>query len=143
MCVFDTNIGLETTDPIDHVLIVTGLDLLDQRPSGEQRLEEPFRSRLVAELEQSLVNRQRLRLYMRALDNILGTRKPVAAEISEDAHSSLLSDGLADLSDHDVLRLALDGPTLCALHLGIKEEGGPYWKTVREAHRTVQEGAED
>jgi len=60
---------------VDQVLIVTGLDLLNQRPVRDQLMDEPFRSHLVDELERSLVSRQRFRLYMRALDNILGTRK--------------------------------------------------------------------
>jgi hypothetical protein len=124
---------------LDQVLIVTGLDLLDQRPSSQQRLEEPFRSRLVTELEGSLVNRHRFTLYMRALDNVLGKRKPVAANIGEDAHNSVLNNGLAGLSDHELLRLALDGPALWALHLCIKGDGGSYWKTVAEAVSVAQE----
>jgi hypothetical protein len=125
---------------LDHLLIVTGLDLLDQRPNSEQRLEEPFRSRLVEELERSLVNKQRFKLYMRALDEILGRREPSAAEIGEDDHNSVLDKGLAVLSDRDLLRLALDGPALWALRICINDDGGPYWKTVSQDLAAVQEG---
>jgi len=119
--------GSENCLSVDQVLIVTGLDLLNQRPVRDQLMDEPFRSHLVDELERSLVSRQRFRLYMRALDNILGTRKPAAAEIDEVTFSSVLNNGLAVLPDRDLLRLGLDGAALLALHLCIKQDGGPYW----------------
>src|SRR4051812_33323651 len=112
---------------LDPLLVVTGLDLLAQRPGSEQRLDEPFRARLVEVLERSLLNRQRLRLYMRALDEVLGTRKPAAAEVGEEAFDAVLEKGLAVLPDRDLLLLGLDGPELLALHVGLKEGAGPHW----------------
>jgi hypothetical protein len=113
---------------IDQLLLVTVLDLLDQRSTGEVQMDERFRSEAVEELERCLVNRERFRLFMRALDTILERRKPQPTEIGEEAYHSVLNRGLAVLSDRELLRLALDGAQLWALHIGIKEDGGPYWE---------------
>src|SRR5579883_39252 len=103
----------------DQLLVVTGLDLLDQRSGGDQPLDGTFRSRVVEELERSLVDRQRFKLYMRALDNVLGVRKPGAADLGEEAYDSVLTNGLAALSDRDLLRLGLDAAEMWALHVGL------------------------
>src|SRR5437016_2980270 len=92
----------------DYLQIVTVLKQLWPKLCREQRLDGPFRSRLVEELERLLLNRQRFELYAFALAKVLGPREPAGFEIDEKTYCSLINNGLSVLSDQDLLRLSRD-----------------------------------
>lgn len=120
------------SDVRDYQLLVAIMRDLLEKASSKQRLGKTFRSRLVEELERLIVNKQRLRLYTCAFDNPSGMREAARFAIDGDTCTSILNNGLASLSDRDLLRLGVDCLAMCGLHVCITLYGDfySYWRPL-------------
>jgi hypothetical protein len=112
--------------------LVTVVGRLDRRSGANPNLGEPLRSRLIEELEKCLVSEERLVPYMETLDAVLKDRNPYAGSLTDVRLDSIRDNGLAVLSDGELLRFALDPIDLWTFHVYyVNDDISTYWNAVQ------------
>lgn len=102
----------------------------DRKVGEPVRLSSTVRRRLIGDMERCLVNTNRLKAYVRDLEDVIRGPFPFLGSPSGLAYEFALERGLDALCDRDLIFFSLSGKSMQELRVEIREKHPRHWREV-------------